>query len=145
MKLPYIVFKWQLLITSLKREFLFFHLYIHLIFLISKVYYIVVEFPFFASLNIKRNIQNMHTHTKNVPIYFKNNLSNQRLEASASVDRIAFVDLCGIRSCQVIIKGNIQECSVLHKVYVLLRLIIYFNLNNFTNWNLHFQYFVLIL
>ena len=100
---------------------------------------------FFASLNIKRNIQNMHTHTKNVPIYFKNNLSNQRLEASASVDRIAFVDLCGIRSCQVIIKGNIQECSVLHMVYVLLRLIIYFNLNNFTNWNLHFQYFVLIL
>ena len=62
-------------------------------------------------------ILNMTSRRTNTPVYSQNNLSNQRLEAHASVDWITFIDPCSGGSCQVIIP---EKCSGVQNQYLVM-------------------------
>ena len=62
-------------------------------------------------------ILNMTSRRTNTPVYSQNNLSNQRLEAHASVDWITFIDPCSGWSCQVIIP---EKCSGVQNQHLLM-------------------------
>ena len=116
LKFPYIVFKWQLLITSLQSEFLFFHLYIHLIFVSQRCTILSLKFSFFAGWNIKKQYSK-HAYTRRMCPFI--------LEIICQTSVLKLLHQCielllccnDIRSCQVIIKGNIQECKQVVNVY----------------------------
>ena len=75
------------------------------------------NFPFYYFKYMQNIILNMTSRRTNTPVYSQNNLSNQRLEAHASVDWITFIDPCSGWSCQVIIP---EKCSGVQNQHLLM-------------------------